>query len=348
MVENKIFKDIVAGALVLILFILAAVLLYPILISIFLGVLLASIFYPLYELILKKVKNETLSASLVGIGLLFFILIVFALILSYLVPQTISLYLGLQKLDLTNLARSMVPNFFSSELSTIITSSVNTFLSNFLSGFLSKFSNFLLEIPIFLLQVFIVMIVFFFSLRDGKIAMNYLRSLLPIKKEDQEKFFKQFKDITYSVLIGQVIVGVIQGLIAGIGYFIFGVSNGLLLTILTIISSIIPMIGSWIVWVPVDIYLFATGNSGAGFGLLIYGIVVVSLVDNILRPLIVSRRTRISSAIIIIGMIGGLFVFGVLGLIIGPLILAYVLLVIEIYRKKTLDETDGIIFKKGE
>jgi predicted PurR-regulated permease PerM len=347
-VENKVFKDIVAGALVLILFILAGILLRPIIISIFLGVLLASIFYPLYELILKRVKNKTLSASLVGFGLLIFILIIFALILSYLVPQTMSLYLGLQKLDLTTLARNMVPNFFSSELSTIITSSANTFLSNSLSGFIAEFSNFLLEMPIFILQVFVVVIVFFFSLKDGYIAMDYLRSLLPLKKEDQEKFFKQFKDITYSVVIGQIIVGIIQGLTAGIGYFIFGVSNKLLLIILTIIFSIIPFIGAWIIWVPVDIYLFATGNSGAGLGLLIYGVVVVSLIDNILRPLIVSRRARMNSAIIILGMVGGLFVFGVLGLIIGPLILAYVLLVIELYRKKTLNENDGIIFKEGE
>ena len=87
-------------------------------------------------------------------------------------------------------------------------------------------------------------------------------------------------------------------------------------------------------------------NKGAGIGLLIYGLVVISWIDVFIRPLMVSRKTEINSAIVIIGMLGGLFVFGVLGLIIGPLVLAYVLLVIELYRKKTLSE--DIIFKKVE
>ncbi|GAG19280.1 unnamed protein product, partial [marine sediment metagenome] len=136
----------------------------------------------------------------------------------------------------------------------------------------------------------------------------------------------------------------IQGIIAGIGYFIFGVPNALLLTILTIFVGIIPLIGPWLVWVPIDIYLFASGHSGAGFGLLIYGLVVISWLDTIIRPLIVSRKSQINPAIVIIGMIGGLFVFGILGLLAGPLILAYVLLVIELYRKKTFNK--NIIFKE--
>ena len=137
-----------------------------------------------------------------------------------------------------------------------------------------------------------------------------------------------------------------QGLVAGIGYFILGVPNAIFLTILTIIASIIPVVGSWLIWVPVDIYLFATGHFWAGIILLIYGTFLISLIDNFIRLIIVSRKTQINQGIVMIGMIGGIFVFGVIGLIIGPLILAYVLLVLELYRKHTLGES--IIFKKCE
>jgi len=116
------------------------------------------------------------------------------------------------------------------------------------------------------------------------------------------------------------------------------------MTALTMVIGIIPIIGPWLVWIPIDIYLFAVDRAGAGIGLFIYGLFLINWVDTIIRPMIVSRRTRINPAIILIGMIGGLYVFGLLGLIIGPLILAYVMLILELYRKQSFGE--DIIFKK--
>jgi predicted PurR-regulated permease PerM len=348
MLNKENFKDGIIIILLIGLFALAIMILKPVIISIFFGVLLAYIFSPLYQKILSKVKNENLSAAIVGIGLIILILGTLFFIFSTLISQAANLYLGFQNLDLTNLVRTITPEFLSPEIATVFASSINTFISNFLANSLTGFSDFILEIPIILLHLFMVIFIFFFSLRDGKKALGYVKSLSPLKKETQEKFSKQFKDITYSVLVGQIIVGIIQGLIAGLGYWIFGVNNALILTILTMLVGVIPLIGPWLVWVPVDIYLFASGHSGAGFGFLIYGLLIVSWLDAIIRPIIVSRRTQINSAIVIIGMIGGLFVFGILGLIIGPLVLAYVLLVIELYRKKALKEEENIIFKEIE
>jgi predicted PurR-regulated permease PerM len=348
MLGRENIKEIIMGVLAVGLFILAILIIKPVFISILFGILLAYLFYPLYNFLVSKIKSENLSALLIGLGLLILIFGAITLIFSSLISQATNLYLGLQNLDLTNVVRNIVPGFLSTETSAIFVSSINTFISKILADSLTGFSNFILEIPIFLLQLFVVMFIFFFSLRDGKRGIEYLKSLSPLKKETQERFFKQFKDITQSVIVGQVIIGIGQGLIAGLGYWIFGVNNALILTLLTILIGIIPLIGPWLVWLPVDIYLFATGRSGAGLGLLIYGLVVVSWIDTVIRPLVVSRKAQINSAIVIIGMIGGLFVFGILGLIIGPLVLAYILLIIELYRKKTLEETGNIIFKDIE
>ncbi|MBD3252448.1 AI-2E family transporter [Candidatus Pacearchaeota archaeon] len=340
-------KNLINYALIIGLFILAIIIINPIIQPIIFGILLGYIFLPIYKIILKKLKNENLSAIIVCIAIIVIIFISASLMFTTLLKQSINFYFAIQKLDMVTVVREILPSSWSStELSTIIASSISTSISNLLAAVLSRFNNLVLNVPVILLKLFVTLFVFFFSLKDGEKAIEYLKSLSPLKKEVEERFFKQFRDVTNSVLVGQIIVGILQGIIAGIGYFIFGVPNALLITLLTIIIGIIPLIGPWLVWIPVDIYLFASGKIGAGIGLLIYGAVLINWIDTIVRPLIVSRKTQINSAIVIIGMIGGLFVFGVLGLIIGPLILAYVLLVFELYRKDKMG--DDLIFKKLE
>lgn len=339
------FKDMVIVLLLLGLFVLAALVIKPMITAILLGVLLGYIFYPLYAWILGKLKREILSALIVCLTLLLIILGLAGLILSSLLNQAVNFYLSLQNIDLSQVFSNILPRFFSTEMSSTIGSSLNTFISKALAYGLSKSGDFILNLPLILLQLFVAIFIFFFALKDGKKAVEYIKSLDFLEKENQEKFFVQFKNITYSVLIGHIVVGIIQGLIAGLGYLIFGVPNALILTLLTMLVAIIPFIGAWLGWVPIVIYLFAIGRTEAGLGLLIYGVIVVSLIDNVLRTIIVSRKTKINSAIVIIGMIGGIYAFGVLGIIIGPLILAYVLLVIEIYRRKNL-KTESIIFKE--
>jgi len=347
MITEKNFKDALVVILITGLFILAAMVLKPVIFSIIWGALLSYMFYPVYKWTLKRLKNESLSAFLICFLLFLIILIPIIIMVNYLAGQAINFYLSLQTLDLAGIIKQALPlDIFSSPILTTLANSLNSFAPKILSYFITKFSNMVLNIPVIMLQLFIVIFVFFFGLRDGEKAMRYVGSLFPFKKEVEEKFIMQFKGVTNSVLLGQVVVGVIQGVIAGIGYFVFGVPYALLLTILTIFVSIIPFVGAWLGWVPVDIYLFSIGRTGAGIGMLIYGLILVSLIDNVLRTIIVSKRTKINSAIVIIGMIGGMFVFGVIGLILGPLILSYVILIIELYRLKKSGES--IFFKQVE
>jgi len=345
MLDEKTFRNIILIVLIAGLFILAVLIIRPIIIPIIFAVLLTYIFYPCYIWVLSKIKNESMSALAICIALLLIILIPIILIFKALINQAIELYLSMQNVSLTAIFQKILPTFLSqSEMSTTLSGSLSSLLTQVLTSGIQTFTNFILNLPVNLLKLFVVIFVFFFGLRDGKKVLLYLRSLSPLSKDTEKQFFKQFKDVTYSVLVGQIIIGILQGIIAGIGYFIFGVPNALLLALLTSLVGVIPLIGPWLVWVPIDLYLFASGNTGAGIGLLIYGLVVISWLDTIIRPLIVSRRTKINSAIVIIGMIGGLFVFGVLGLIIGPLVLAYILLIVEIYRKSKT--TENILFEQ--
>lgn len=347
MIEKEVFKQVLNYLLVVMLFILAFMIIKPIFYAIIYGILLAYVFYPLYKWTLSKLKNELISALTICIGILVILVSISVIILATLLKQAINFYLTLQKLNIGEIVGKLLPKFISSsEVSSTLVTSLNNSLSKLLGSFVTTLGDFVFNLPGFFLQFFVLALVFFFCLKDGEKAFEYFKSLSPLKKETQNKFFKHFENITNSVLIGQIVVGVIQGIVAGIGYFIFGVPNAILLTLLTIVIGIIPLIGPWLVWIPVDIYLFIIGRDEAGLLLLIYGMIFISWVDNIIRPLIVSRRTQINQAIILIGMIGGIYVFGVIGLIIGPLILAYVLLVLELYRKQNLE--DNIIFKNSE
>jgi predicted PurR-regulated permease PerM len=344
MLSEKNLKSMVIIALVLCLFVLAAIIIRPLAISIFLGALLGYMFYPIYFWFFKKTKRENLSAFIICIGVLSIVIMIFLLFIGSLTSQAVNLYLSFREANLNDIIQKITLNLFSSSQSSeMISNSLKSVTSNLIDHYLTGFNNFILNLPNIGLQFFVVFFVFFYSLRDGEKAIQYVKSLAPFEKDVQEKFFKKFEEVTYSVLYGQVVVGIIQGVLAGIGFFIFGVHNAILLTLISIIAGVIPFLGAWLVWVPVDIYLFLGGNTNAGIGLLIYGSTVVSLLDNLLRPILISRKTQINSAIIIVGMIGGLIVYGILGLIMGPLILAYVLLVLELYRKRAFG--DGIIFK---
>ena len=181
-------------------------------------------------------------------------------------------------------------------------------------------------------------------LRDKDNLVSYIKSLLPFSKDVERRLFESSKEITFSVIYGQVIVGILQGITVGIGFFIFGVPNALVLTLLASLAGIFPVIGTTIIWAPVVIYLFVAGNTLPAFGVIIFGILSAFL-DNLVRPIIVARRTKMHSALVLVGMIGGLFLFGIMGFILGPLILAYLLIILEVYRNK---RTPGIFSKVPE
>lgn len=344
MIDKNNFKEMMIYVLVIAVFILAFFVVRPVLLAIIYGVLLAYITHPIYKFLRKKIKNESIAAFIVCLGFFIIIIAIVVVLIGTLFSQAVDFYTALKNQDLATSIADSIPKFLiPKQMSASLVDNIKSSISNLIFSFLEKFNSFITDLPILFLKFAVTIFVFFFSLRDGEKAIEYLKSISPLKKETEDKFFKRFKDVTNSVLLGQVLVGIIQGTAAGIGYFVFGVQGAILLTVLSVIASIIPMIGPSIVWAPVFIYLLITGRSNVAFVFLIYNLFFTSLIDNIVRPFIVSRKTEINSAIIIVGMIGGFLVFGVLGLIIGPLILAYVLLILEIYRKK---ESDSLVFKE--
>ncbi|MBR9701588.1 AI-2E family transporter [Candidatus Pacearchaeota archaeon] len=340
--DDILFRKLMTTIILAFLVVLSFFLLRPILLSIIIALILAFVFTPIYCWVLKKVKSENLAAALVCIFLALLIILPMWFLTPILIDQSFKVFLASQQVDFVTPLKTIFPDLFASDaFSAEIGSVLQSFVTRVTNTLVNSFSSLILNFPTLFLQFLVVFFTFFFVLRDRESLVSYIQSLLPFSKDIEDKLFESSKDITVSVIYGQVIVGVLQGLAVGVGFFIFKVPNALFLTLLACLAGIFPIIGTTIVWAPVVIYLLIAGNAFPAIGIVVFGI-ISSGVDNLVRPIIVAKRARMHSALILIGMIGGLFLFGILGFILGPLILAYLLIILEIYRDK---KSPGLFIK---
>lgn len=333
--EKDLLRKVGTSAILLILVVLTFFLLKPFLIAILLGLMLALVLYPIFNWFVKKVKHKGWASFIVCVLLAVVIFVPLWFLLPILVKQSIQIFIASQQLDLVTPFKNLFPSLFAYEqIGSEMSSIIYSFVTNITNSAMNILSDVVLNFAKITLQILVTLFVFFFALKDGKKLVDYLQSILPFEKEVEKKLFNSSKEITYSVLYGQVVLGVLQGIVVGIGFFAFGVSNALFLTIIAALAGIFPIIGTMIVWLPVVIYMMITGDPvGSIIGVAVFG-VLSSLLENFVKPVFVAHRTNLHSALVLVGMIGGLFMFGILGIILGPLILAYLLIILEVYRNK--------------
>lgn len=333
MVIKKEFKNVSFIFSVIILLGLSIFVVWPILYPVIIGLLFAYLLNPIYKKMLTKIKSKNLCAFLI----VFVIIVVVAIPIWFLIPimikQAFNIYLYIQKIDILKLITTLFPSLANTQFSTDIVLSINKLIVSTANKFFNNFSQFLFNLPLFFLKITVCLFVLFFSLRDEEQIKNFIKNISPFPPTIEKEFFKNFNDITKAVLYGFIVIGTLQGLLTGLGLFIFRVPQTIFLTFIAIIAGIIPVIGAWIVWIPASIYLFMIGKISYGIGLFLYGAIVVSWVDNLLRPYFVSRRSNISTALIFVGMSGGLITLGLIGLIIGPLVLSYLLVLLNYYKE---------------
>ncbi len=332
--DGDYFKKTVAAIVFAALLLLSFFLLRPILLPIITGVILAFIFNPVYNRVLRFVHSKNLSASLICLLLIVIIVLPLWFLTPIVIRQAFQIFQASQQIDFVTLLKNIFPSLFASEqFSAEIGSILYSFVTKVTNSFVNILSQLIINFPTLLLQFLVAFFTLFFVLRDKDSIVDYIKSISPFSKDIEKKLFESSKGITSSVIYGQVITGIIQGIIVGIGFFVFKVPNALFLTLIASLAGIFPIIGTTIVWLPVSIYFFIVGATLPAIGVLIFGI-ISSSVDNILRPAFVSLKTDVHPLLILIGMVGGLFLFGILGFILGPLILAYILIILEIYRNK--------------
>jgi predicted PurR-regulated permease PerM len=183
----------------------------------------------------------------------------------------------------------------------------------------------------FLLNLFVMVYAMFFFFRDGEKILEKIFYYLPLRDEDEGLMLQRFASITRATVKGTLVIGIIQGALAGFAFWVAGIGGAAFWGTIMAILSIIPGIGAALIWVPAVIYLIASGQVLAGLLLFAWCAAVVGTVDNILRPILVGKDAKMPDLLILVGTLGGLFLFGPIGFIVGPIVCGLFLTVWEIY-----------------
>jgi len=184
---------------------------------------------------------------------------------------------------------------------------------------------------IFIFQLFIMLYAMFFFLLDGPRLLNKILYYVPLASKDEDRMVGKFLSVSRATLKGTLVIGIVQGVLGGLSFWVVGIDGPIFWATIMAVLSIIPGIGTGLIWVPAVIYLFAAGNAGAAIGLTIWNAAVVGSVDNVLRPWLVGKDTQLPDLLILLGTMGGIVLFGAAGIVIGPVIAALFVTVWEIY-----------------
>ena len=168
-------------------------------------------------------------------------------------------------------------------------------------------------------QIFLALVTAFYLFRDGPAFVSFLRRVSPLRPSHTEAFFAEFREVALGLFFGNVFTALFHGIAGGIGYWLFGVPEVFFLGAITMLASFIPAVGTAVIWLPIAIVMLATGHTGPGIGLLIWGTVVIGGIDHIARPLFSRGRMRLPNLLVFLTLFGGIAIFGLKGLLLGPL-----------------------------
>ncbi len=187
------------------------------------------------------------------------------------------------------------------------------------------------------IQICFALFTLFYFLRDTREINASVLDMLPLEREQSAQVFKRCREIIQASVQGVIFIAGIQGMLGAIGFWFLGVPSAVLWGVVMFILSMIPALGAFLVWVPASIFLFATGNPWKAVILIVWGGVVIGSVDNFLRPKLVGKKTGMHDLVIFFSVLGGLQVFGILGLFVGPVVVAVALSIVEVFKQASVN-----------
>lgn len=190
-------------------------------------------------------------------------------------------------------------------------------------------------------QIIVMLFLLFFFYRDKDAALGVARRLIPLKADETQYLLTRVESAVRALVLGRFVVAAIQGLLAGIGFALLGVGAATLLGALTMLFAMIPAVGAFVVWLPVVVYLFATHHWVEALILLGFGSLIISTLDNVLYPILVGTRLQLHTAPIFLAMLGGVLLFGVSGLILGPIAFSVAETLLLIWRERSAAQAES-------
>jgi predicted PurR-regulated permease PerM len=318
----------------------------PFLAPIIWAAILAMLFFPLYIAVLRWCRGrETVAAIALTLFVILIIVLPTISLSSVITREAASLYARLSEWvssgelneSVARLRASRVGRLFERFLqgyeidwSAVARTSMDTAGAVVVTQVTSVARN----VAVFLLDFTIMLFTLFFLFRDGERMYRRLRDLIPLDTRHKDAIFTGLYETLSAVTQGMVVTAVAQGLLTWLALWALGLPYTAFLGVLAGFLSLVPFVGAAGVWVPCTIYLFAAGEVVRALILLAYGSLVISMVDNVLRPLLIGGQTRLPTLFLFFGILGGVQVYGVLGIFLGPVLLAIVVAFVRIYQEQ--------------
>lgn len=325
----------------------------PFLPALLTGAIVAYLSYPLYNATLRHIRNKNVVSLLIAIFIVLILTIPSIIVLGLVSNEAYAAYTTLteQKLGTNFMAvicqdeSSLSCKSIKSVISTLPEDNLDYYLQvtieKITAFVIESVSSFVASVPLFLLNFFVMVYAVYYLLKDGEIIAKKIKNILPLKESHKQHVLERFHSITSAVFYGNIFVAVIQGILGIIGFFIFGVKAPILWGFVMMVFALVPYIGTAIIWLPAALNLIFIGylqNDNSfivrGIMLIVYGVFIISTADNLLKPKLIGAKARVHPLLVLIGILGGLNLFGLIGFILGPLMLALVITFIDIYEEE--------------
>jgi len=317
---------------------------------VFWAALLASLFYPVHRRLVERLGNRpSLSAVLVLLLILLIVILPMIFVVLQVTRESAAFYQRIASgeidlraaLEWPTKALPVVAKFldrigFEADKISEWLSSAAVTVSRFVATRALSIGQNALSVTVqFVLMTYLV----FFFLRDGAALLERLVQVLPLGDRRERRLFRKFAEVSRAMLKGTVVVGIVQGALGGLALALLGFEGAAFWGVVMTLLSILPAVGASLVWIPAAIWLFATGAATKGLILIVLG-VLIGFVDNILRPILVGRDTKMPDYLILLSTLGGLTAFGLSGFVIGPIIAALCVVAWQMFAED-FGETDA-------
>ena len=304
------------------------------------AIVLVIVFHPVHRRLKSRIRYRGLSALLSCLLVILIVVLPLAF-LTITVAQELASVVPNWPSQISQFMNTQTPLFgkISAWLQTRL--GIDTLRSQeFLVEQLKRYSEFLLgfswnlvgNILGGIVKAFFVVFTMYYLFRDGEQIVKKLPSALPVSAKQGEAIIIRTQQVVSASVYGVVTIAVLQGLLGGFAFWLLGVPSPLLWAVLMTFICMIPIAGSFLVWLPLSIYLMATGHWIKALLLIVWGALVVSTIDNFLRPKLIKNQTKLHELFVFFSVLGGISVFGLLGLVLGPVVLAITLGLLQTFR----------------
>ncbi len=298
--------------------------------------------YPIYKRLLLRLRGRrSLAAGIMTFAALLLVIGPAVSLLIVLAAQAVDLYQGASSFLQSGRLADLWSRFTTSFLDRLpalagldLKGMAMKSIGDISAGLAGQIGGVLKNTLILAVDIVIMVIALFFFFRDGETFYTAVIDILPFTKKQKEAMARKFSDTFSAVINGVFLIALLQGAMTGIGFFLFHVPYAIFWGVLAAMLALLPVGGAALVWIPGALYLYLGGSTLQGVLLGVWGLVLVSLPDNFLKPLIIGKKTKIPTFVLFIALLGGVQAYGVLGILFGPVVVTLLMVFVQIYREE--------------